>query len=351
MFWKLFAFLACFVSDPLAIEQRQVEILKATSAEIVEQPEAGVIILAEELESEKSYAVELSISDQPNDYIEIYRLIEIDGLKLAKFPPISLSAYRTTEESKKYLVTGKAGESVGVAVRSSQAPQWLEITIAPDVVDKPEPPEDEKPEDPSGDLSSAEIQELQELAESALADTGDKLTGESLAASLTDYAGKTFDDVTAALSALREAIEAGLLDSDAVPPYKDWKSVFREPLDGFLTRLNDDVRLSQDVLAKVAETLAETLSQADKAARQIKRDGTIVLYSSSGCAACENWKRSIYRPILKPLGWELEELQASGIPTPAFEIKAYGKRSAMFVGWLTGERLSRLLQALQDSKL
>jgi hypothetical protein len=114
-----------------------VSYLKADSAELIKEP-SSTLIVAEGLKPGTEYAAKLKVTNQDNDFIEVFP-------EKNPFPPKVIEPFKPGE----YLIPGKRGDVFNVSVRGRTGrPVWLVVTIA-----GAGPVEPEKPTEPLPELS------------------------------------------------------------------------------------------------------------------------------------------------------------------------------------------------------
>lgn len=112
-----------------------VSYLKADAAELIKEPNATLIV-AEGLKPGQEYAAKLKVTNQENDFIEVFP-------EKNPFPPKVIEPFKPGE----YLIPGKRGEVFNVSVRGKTGrPIWLVVTIGGGGATEPEQPTEPLPE-------------------------------------------------------------------------------------------------------------------------------------------------------------------------------------------------------------
>lgn len=291
----------------------QVTYVRADSAEVIPS-DGGVIIFAEGLKSDKQLAVKLLIENQEVTSLEVSKLVEINGLTFAVFPPTVVPPL--PEKPNTFIITGDSGERFGVSIRSSGSPQWLEVKIAG---------EPEAPEQPNIDVSDIE----------KVRGPDDPITRDAILSSLKQlkFTG-TLDD---AIVATRLAISNALLDAPAVPPYKDWKGEFRDPINKIIERL-----LNAGQIRSIADW--QLVVNAMIKALQPTTTSKIIMTTSPNCQVCKDWKRNVL-PYIK--GWRFEEVTDTTVSVPRFQICDGDKCSNVIVGYMSIDAFNSTVYSLR----
>lgn len=126
---------AASAQEAMDVTVSSVSYLRADAAEIIKEP-SSTLIVAEGLKPGTEYAAKLRVSNQDNDYIEVYP-------EKNPFPPKVIEPYKPGE----YLIPGKRGEVFNVSVRSKTGrPIWLVVTIGGGAPTEPEQPGEPLPE-------------------------------------------------------------------------------------------------------------------------------------------------------------------------------------------------------------
>lgn len=146
--------------EAMDVTVSSVSYLRADAAEIIKEPSATLIV-AEGLKPGTEYAAKLRVSNQDNDYIEVYP-------ERNPFPPKVIEPFKPGE----YLIPGKRGDVFNVSVRTkSGRPVWLVVTIGGGQT------EPEQPGQPLPELTG-----LSKIAFEQAAKLNDPKTASSLAA-------------------------------------------------------------------------------------------------------------------------------------------------------------------------
>lgn len=271
----------------LKVDVQQITFLRASAAQILPQDD-GVAILAEDLADTREFAAKIVITDQPNEYIEASRLLNVDGITVAEFPPLVITPISEGEDTNTYLLSGNPGDRFGVSIRSGGVvPQWLEVKIdgpVPDP-DKPDPdqpapdqPEPDKPDPvdpPAGDLTPADLTKIENTVSSAVVSLADPITQAEIKSELEALVANFPAERAAAVAETQNAIARGLVKSapKLKPPYKDWKGKFRTPLDAAIVSMEAKANTAAEfkqIVAAIVKGLA-TPVQAAAQASQPKR--------------------------------------------------------------------------------
>lgn len=192
-------FMSCCCFADFTIEQ--VTLVKASSAEIV-QKEDHVLIVAKDLQTTPIYGIRFVAQAK---YIQVYNIVTINGQSFASFPP---RIYESTDN--KYLITGKPGDKLGIAVPVPDGPPtYQEATIQPST-----PPEDDPP--PVGDFA-----ELTKLSDKLADEANDPLTRAKLVSAYTAVLlpDKTYQQLVDDLKFTRQTV----LGTRPKPIKSDWE--------------------------------------------------------------------------------------------------------------------------------
>lgn len=74
------------------------------------------------------------------------------------------------------------------------------------------------------------------------------------------------------------------------------------------------------------------------------KDGTIVMYTSSGCSWCVRWKNNELAKV-KKAGWKFEEVYTPNGPWPQFDVHGRGK-AIRHVGYMSMSALKKIVDGL-----
>lgn len=328
-----------YAQDKLSYDVSDVTLIKAASAEILSSDD-GVLVLVEDLEPDAVSGVLLTIKDEPVDYIEAYDIVVVQGRKLAVLPPTTPDALQSKPGS--YLITGQPGEKKFIAVRAGKSSTWFEIEIkgrtTPDPEDPPAPGEGPTQDD---------LKAITQIASSAAQSLDDQPTAKSIASSLSSIVNDLDSDFDKAIAQYRSAIASGLLNSPARPPYKDWRQVFRVPIDAKLSGLAEASRLSTSAhLQSIIKAIIDGLSSM----AQTSMDSVITVYTAESCAPCKQWMLD-NRTKLESAGWTIKVVDAVDmrIPTPTFEVKYKGKKyPSQIIGYMSMTQLSQIIKQVSE---
>lgn len=316
-------------------EIADVTLLKAVSAELVQESDESVLILVKDLDPVPVYGVLILITGLEHEYIEAYDVIEFNGKSLAVLPPRSYIAM--DGKPGQYLVTGKPGEKKFIAIRSGTSPVWFEIQIKGRTTPDPDP--DPEP-DPTGP-SEQDLRDIISLVSSSVQSLQDPITQKSIRDELSKVIETLPSDFSLAIAAYRKAIADGLTNADVNPPYKDWAGKFRKPLSDKLETLS--ISTSGHVLSVVKAVIAG-LGQAQAESRPSR----ITMYTRADCQPCLQWKRDVL-PSLKKQGWEYDEfIVGNQVETPQFEVTYQGKKwPSIIVGYMDTRALTNIVNELK----
>lgn len=267
----------------LKVDVQQITFLRASAAQILPQ-DKGVAILAEDLEDTREFAAKIVITDQPNEYIEASRLLNVDGITVAEFPPRVIAPISEGENTNTYLLSGNPGDRFGVSIRSGGViPQWLEVKIDGPVTDpdKPDPdkPDPDKPDEPvdppAGDLTPADLTKIENTVSSAVTSLADPITQAEIKSELETLVADFPTDRTEAVKAMQSAIARGLVKSapKLKPPYKDWMGQFRTPLDAAIVAIEAKADTTAEY-KQIVQAVVKGLSTPVQAAAQVQSKRT-----------------------------------------------------------------------------
>lgn len=269
----------------LKVDVQQITFLRASAAQILPQDE-GVAILAEDLEDTREYAAKIVITDQPNEYIEASRLLTVDGITVAEFPPLVITPISEGEGTNTYLLSGNPGDRFGVSIRSSVVPQWLEVKIDGPSTPDPDQPDPDEPEPPAGDLTPADLTAIENTVVSAVKSLADPITQAEIKSELEALVENFPTERAAAVTETQNAIARGLVKSapKLKPPYKDWKGKFRTPLDAAIVGI---------------EAKADTAAEFKQIVQAIVKGLGTPVQATAQAAQSKRVKKVFYRNVTK----------------------------------------------------
>lgn len=313
--------LLCNISlaqSPLEYTVTQATFLKADAAKIYEL-EDSVSIQVEGLKPESTKAAVLTIDNDTFNYIEVSELVDFNGITVAVFPPKTL--YPAEENT--YHIEGLSGQRFGVAIRTSDTVKWIEVLI--EGTPTPAPPLPVPPED------YAQITDLVKTSTQALQDptTTSAIKKELEQLSLSEVLSEAKEEV-------KEAVAKGLRESMKIldPPYKDWETGFKVPLNTLIASL--EITTSQQ-LQKVVDAIVAGMESTS----------TVTIYSKDDCNICTSWKQEVW-PTLEKAGWTLKVVE-DDYPVPKFQVCTNGLCSQKVQGYMTVEQFSQIVSKMRDS--
>ena len=293
--------------------------LSAKAAKLYPQPD-GVLLAVTDLDPKAKKGVELTFQGLKEEAIEVSRLIKFQGVDLGVFPPMTL-----LPTDGVYLLLGNPGDRFGVTARTETGIQRIlvELSGTPvDPVDPEEPP-------PSGNLTQEDLDAVTSLTSSSLSSLQDPITARYITAELNKLS--LSEVLGEAAVELKKAIGDGLVASmkEVRPPYKDWETNFRKPLDNRITQLvtagkvvtGADLQLIVKAMLKAMTTSTSSLT------------ATIKMYYSQNCNECSRWEREVY-PGLQSVGWFLQKIEDPNRTVPRFVICDNNKCSKEVVGYM-----------------
>lgn len=321
-----------FESEPLEVSTQYVTYFSSEGAQILEK-DGKTLVLAEKLDLSPKYGALLEVKDQPNDFIEIYELTVIDGKTFASYPP-KVETPLSEGVPNTYLVTGDKCSRIGVAIRSSEAPVWLELNLEGcDELDQPDEPD--QPE-PTPDL----VPKVIALTDKTLKELSDPITQKSILDELNKVSRSSSDTVETYYKKIQEAISTGLIEAKVNPPYKDWYGTWRKPLHDLIKANPTSVGILEKTLEAIKSSFS---SQESKGIGPLK--GTITMYTNKGCIICEKWKAEVL-PYFDGTDWTVIEKTDTINPVPWFEVETNGKKFSTS-GYLPLSTFNRAVEELK----
>jgi hypothetical protein len=304
-------------------EISQATFLTADSATVFPN-EDKVTIQVQNLSPEKQLGLVLTLEGLTEKEIEVTTLIDFNGLTVGLYPP----KYVSPNDQGNYIVLGKAGDRFGIRGRTESGIKQIfaEIEGKPEEPDKP-PTEPDEPENPLL---------ITEMVQKALVDLDDPVTARYIRQELTkvEYSGNLDQDIQAVKDAIGDGLVLSMKELD--PPYKDWQTKFRQPLDKLLTP-----ETSAELEASI-KVVIEALGDTTAATRSVNK---VVMFTRSGCVRCAEWNRTV-RPELEAIGWEIEEIYSSQA-VPAFMVCTNRKCSNLITEYLTIPAFNQVVASLR----
>lgn len=317
MFKTLLLLVACLLQGD-GIIVSQATFFKSETKPVVLKSDAGFLIIAPDV-SDKKQGVSLQVAKSLSvTSVEVSKLVVIDGLTFAVFPPQQLEPLDSEDKDYNvYIIQGSPGQRFGVSVREVGKPQWFEVVIAG------------APTDPDPSPSPIDVSDIAKIH----GPQGDDITRAEILKNLKalTFTG-SFDE---AVNATKVAISNALLDAPAQPPYKDWEGEFRKPVNEIIKKLNVT---TVEQWKQVVDAMIKGLSA---------QPSTITMYTRDNCLPCAQWKQEVW-PSLEALGWRIVEVPNSTKPSvPSFEINDRGK-IVTHEGYISYDVFSSVINALRN---
>jgi hypothetical protein len=331
----ILALLLCDISfaQEFSYNAKQATFLEAESAKLY-QSDKGVLLSVIGLNPERKVGVELTVEGLTEPEIEVTRLIEFQGITVGVYPPNQL---KPTEGV--YLILGKPGERYGVRARTTEGIKHFVVVLEgveePDVPTDPDPPQ-------SGNLTQADLDSVTTLVSASVATLKDPITTRYISAALEKVS--LSEVLGEAAVELKEAIGNALVDSmkEVRPPYKDWESNFRKPLEAKITELVTAKKVvNGSDLQQVVKAMVKGMSTTSSLSR-----ATIKIYYRENCNLCTKWETEVF-PSLKAVGWALDKVYEPTATVPKFVICDNNKCSKEIVGYLDIPTLKLYLEGMR----
>lgn len=233
------------ILEPLQVEQQDITFLTAATAEVSQQEDGTVAILATELRPEREVGKLLTVTGQPVDFIEVHP-------EKNPFPPFVLEPLRPNV----FLLQGSPGDKLFVSIRAAgQPPTWEVVVIAG------------PPGDPDNPIKPPPSEDLQALVRQIVDSPGlrnDPATREQLKKSISaacDHVEGLCNNMQCptlpgAKRMVTDVIDARLRARDSSSLKHDWHSLFRKPVSAAIDEKNPaDVATYLSLMRSVAAGL------------------------------------------------------------------------------------------------